>query len=181
MRPTVRTAFLLLLVPAGLIAGCGGGSNGDKSGSTAAPKRGFSAEPIERGYYAGITCSDSHCATFATFRSVAKLYCSSGGHLGHPVSYPPYPAGYTRWPSFVCFRLVPANATQRSATPNLVKNFYIRTQQVLGQGHVASDSFGTSDNGWDVSGEWMGPEDVDGHYRNPSGATGYYAASWYSS
>lgn len=176
VRTRMAGCTVLLLI---VLAGCGGDDNGGST--TTAPKRGLSAEPIERGYYAGITCVDAHCSDYAHFKSNAVLYCKGGAHLGHSVTLPAV-TGSTRKPSYVCFRLLPANARQTSATPNLVRFFYIRTQQVLNQAHVSADSFpSTGDNGWQVSGEWFGPEDVSGRFRNPSGTSGYYTASWYSS
>src|SRR3954447_12693891 len=108
LRTRMAGCTVLLLV---VLAGCGGDDN--DGSTTTAPERGLSAEPIERGYYAGITCTDAHCADFAHFKSNAVLYCRGGGHLGRSVTLQPV-TGSTRKPSYVCFRLVPANPTQTS-------------------------------------------------------------------
>jgi hypothetical protein len=179
-RPAAGFMVLAVLACVGLLAGCGSSKSKSSSGSgttKTAPSRGLSAEPIERGLYAGVKCNDERCANFAEAVRYAELYCKGGGHLGKPVELPTD----FRTLSFICFRLIPANPTQTSATPNLVKDFYIRTQLVLGQGHVASDTFNASDNGWKVNGEWFGPTEVKGTYTNPSGTSARYQARWYAS
>jgi hypothetical protein len=179
-----RYAPLALISLVGLVVGCGGSSHNASTSTPQPPTRGFSAAPISRGYYAGVQCSSSSCSDYSSAHDQSAEYCYPSGshHPSHPQRYSStlHPSGGGSYEEviYVCFRLDPANPSQTSATPNLVKDFYFAGQRILGTAHVSSDSFpSTCDNGWCVSGEWFGTRLVRGQIRNPGGATAYYRAT----
>ena len=182
-----KYGLALVVGVAGLLAGCGssssskstssGAANGSSGTTATAPRRGFApGGVIDRGYYAGVTCSDSHCSDFDTFWPAAQAWCKQQGWSGKPVELPRVES--RRRPLYICFQVTPANPSQRQANPNLVRNFYAKSQLILTQGHVSTDSFSTSENGQNIDGEWNGSDEVHGKF-GPSGNQVYYQARLY--
>jgi len=178
MRKSVVALSLLLVLSASVLAACGS----DDSSSTSSTKTATvpdgnlnaTAVPVERGFYAGVSCGQPSCDFYGNKTKAlafAHKACSKGKPaVDQPQKFTYYDSKETKYVVYpICF----------TREDRAIKDFYFNKVKVFGSGHSDPDRFkDLSDNGNVISGEWFNAEDVAGTYRSPNLQTTHWVAEY---